>query len=181
MKADSFPKYLIGLVVVILLRLLPHPPNVEPITATLMPFARRWGVVAGVAFGVLAVLSYDILTGTIGVWSLFTAGAYALLGLSAGLYFARIKSASRLHYIGFAVVGTLLYDVVTGLTVGPLFFGQTFSSALLGQIPFTLWHLAGNVVLAAVVSPLIERFVVTNPALNWSRLHNYFSHGEQRI
>ena len=41
-KPKNFIKYLIGLLTVISLRLVPHPPNVEPIMATMMPFAKRW-------------------------------------------------------------------------------------------------------------------------------------------
>ena len=37
--------------------------------------------------------------------------------------------------------------------------------ALVGQIPFTLRHLLGNIILALVVSPAIEWWVITNPKL----------------
>ena len=40
---QNFIKYLIGLFTVIALRLIPHPPNVEPIMSTMMPFSKRWG------------------------------------------------------------------------------------------------------------------------------------------
>jgi len=170
---ERAPKYIIGIVLVVLLRLLPHPPNVEPITATMMPFAKKWGMIAGLAFGVLTVFSFDVITGTIGPWSLFTAGAYALFGLAAGFYFSRARS-SRAQYVIFAVIGTLFYDAITGLTVGPLFFGQPFMAALVGQIPFTAYHLAGNVVLAAVLSPVIERWVVQNPKLETNRILKSF-------
>ncbi len=163
-------KYIIGLVIVILLRLLPHPPNVEPITATLMPFAKSWGWFGGLIFGILAVLSFDVITGTLGVWSLLTVTGYALLGIFAGIYFKKVKGNSRMNYVIFAIIGTIFYDAITGLTVGPLFFGQTFMSALIGQIPFTAYHLAGNIVLAVVVSPLVERWLVENPKLETTSL-----------
>lgn len=158
-------KYAIGLAFVMLLRLLPHPPNVEPITAALMPFARGWGVFSGVLFGVSAVLIYDLITGTFGTWSFFTMGAYALLGIGAGLYFRYVTEHSSTAYIGFAIIGTLFFDILTGLLPGPLFFNQPLVSALIGQIPFTLYHLAGNIVLAGVVSPLLYRWVVGNEQL----------------
>jgi uncharacterized membrane protein YuzA (DUF378 family) len=170
---ERAPKYIIGIVIVVLLRLLPHPPNVEPISATLMPFAKKWGMLAGLAFGALTVLSFDVITGTIGPWSLFTTGAYALFGVAAGWYFSKAGS-SRAQYVIFAIIGTIFYDAVTGLTVGPLFFGQPFMAALVGQIPFTLYHLAGNVVLAAVLSPIIEKWVVQNPKLETDNLLNVF-------
>lgn len=161
----SILKYSIGLLLVVLVRMVPHIPNVEPITATLMPYSKKWGVLGGALFGVLAVFLYDVFTGTFGAWSFFTAGAYLLLGIAAGLYFARVKDKGVVGYVGFAIIGTILYDAITGLTVGPLFFGQPFIAALMGQIPFTAMHLAGNIALAAVLSPLVERFIVMNPRL----------------
>lgn len=161
-------KYALGLLLVVGLRLLPHPPNVEPITATLMPYAKRWGSLTGALFGAASVVLYDVITGTLGPWSLLTITGYMLLGLFAGWYFNRESlkhKNSVLTYVGFAVIGTLFYDALTGLTVGPLMFNQPFWEALTGQIPFTLYHLSGNIVLAAVVSPLVYRFVVKNESL----------------
>ena len=163
-------KYALGLLLVSVLRLLPHPPNVEPITATLMPFSKRWGAWSGALFGVAAVLIYDLTTGMLGVWSLLTMLGYGLLGIGAGFYFANGKRTGVVHYVAFAVAGTVFYDALTGLTVGPLVFHQPFMEALVGQIPFTLYHLAGNIVLSAIISPLVERFVVENPKLETSYL-----------
>lgn len=164
-------KYVLGLSLVCLLRLLPHPPNVEPITATLMPFAKRWGMLAGAVFGGAAVIIFDLLSGTLGIWSWASVGGFVFLGLGAGWYFKHPQfGGGRLDYVAFAIIGTILYDALTGLTVGPLFFDQPFTQALMGQIPFTLYHLAGNIVLAFVVSPLVEYFVVENKALEAKRV-----------
>ena len=157
-------KYFIGLLVVIVFRLLPHPPNVEPIMSTMMPFSKKWGWLSGMVFGLLAILSFDILSGTLGVWSLVTASTYALIGAVAGLYFKNKENKIR-HYVGFTIVATVVYDAITGIGIGMLFFDQTFMTTLLGQIPFTLYHLAGNIVLAGVLSPLLYTWVITNPKL----------------
>ncbi|MBP9668663.1 MAG: hypothetical protein KBE09_00030 [Candidatus Pacebacteria bacterium] len=158
-------KYVIGILVVIGLRLLPHPPNIEPITATLMPFGKHFGVLGGAIFGLATVLLYDMFTGTLGAWSLLTMGGYVLLGVASGVYFK--KDRGRFGYLWFAIVGTIAYDLLTGLTVGPLVFGQPFMEALVGQLPFTLYHLAGNILLALAFSPLIEKWVVMNPSLTF--------------
>jgi hypothetical protein len=60
----------------------------------------------------------------------------------------------------YAVIATIVYDAVTGLTIGPLFFHQSFLVSLVGQIPFTLLHLLGNVSFAIVLSPVIERWLI---------------------
>jgi hypothetical protein len=76
-----------------------------------------------------------------------------------------VRGVGRKHFVGFAVVGTLLYDLATALLFG-FQFGQTLEATLLGQIPFTAYHLLGNVVFAAVFSPLVSKYVVENEALD---------------
>lgn len=66
----------------------------------------------------------------------------------------------------FALVATIIYDVVTGVVLGPVLFGGSMREAFIGQIPFTLKHLLGNVILGAVLSPALERWVLQNERLN---------------
>lgn len=64
--------------------------------------------------------------------------------------------------LAYSIIGTIAYDALTSLTIGPLMFGQPFMNALVGQIPFTLMHLVGNAVLAVTISPLVYRWIVLN-------------------
>lgn len=158
-------KYLIGFAVVFAVRLLPfRPPNLEPVLATAMPFAKQFGAWGGFLFGSLSIVLYDAVTSGWGVWTFATALAYGALGAGAHFFFRTRESTAR-NYVVFAIIGTLFYDAATGLTVGPLVWHQPFMVALVGQIPFTLMHLAGNVTLAAVLSPALYRWVVSNPRL----------------
>lgn len=166
----QFFKYLIGLAVVIAFRLVPHPPNVEPIMTTMMPFGQKWGWVSGMVFALLSILIYDVITGTLGTWSILTAGTYGMLGALAGLW---LKNRSSIwHYIGFAIVGTLIYDFITGVIGSTFLFGMPFWVSFTGQIPFTFNHLAGNIVLAAVWSPVLSKWIVNNKQLETSQLMN---------
>jgi len=141
-------------------RLIPfRAPNVEPILATTMPFSRAYGALTGFSFAVLSILLYDIITHTLGVQTLFTAGAYGVLGLWAAYYFKKNKE-KKWGYVSFAVIGTLFFDAVTGLTVGPIFFHQSFMQSLIGQIPFTALHLISNVAFALILSPAIYNLLV---------------------
>lgn len=141
-------------------RLIPfRAPNVEPIFASVMPASRAYGALAGFSFAVLSILLYDVITGTLGVQTIFTAGAYGIIGLWAASYFRKQKSG-KWSYARFAVMGTLFFDAATGLTVGPIFFHQSFSSTLMGQIPFTLLHLLGNITFAIILSPAIYQFMI---------------------
>lgn len=170
----NYLKYIFGFTITLLIRLIPfRAPNIEPIMATTMPFAKNYGKLFGFGFGFLSIILYDMITGTVGMWSLFTATAYGLLGIFSAIYFKNKENTPR-SYAKFAIFGTILYDIVTGLTVGPLFFHQSLRVAIVGQIPFTLLHLLGNVTFAALLSPLIYNLVSKpKPFKNLSLIKNF--------
>jgi uncharacterized membrane protein len=155
-------KYIVGFIVCLLIRLIPfRPPNIEPILATQMPFSKAYGKFVGFTFAFLSIVVFDVISSKVGMWTFITAFAYGLLGFWASVYFKNKKNNSW-NYAKFAIMGTLTFDIVTGLSIGPLFFHQPFMEALIGQIPFTGLHLLGNVSFAIVLSPLIYRFVIEN-------------------
>lgn len=96
-----------------------------------------------------------------GMWTWVTASAYGFLGVGAAAFFKN-RESTPMNYLKFGVLATILYDAVTGLSIGSLFWGQSFIEALIGQIPFTAYHLAGNIVFSLLVSPLLYRWVVEN-------------------
>lgn len=158
-------KFALGWLIVLLIRLVPfRPPNVEPTLAVVMPFGKRYDVASSFLFGFLGIAAFDLITGTLGLWTLITGTSYGLLGVGAS-YFFRTRAANIMNFVGFGVVGTIAYDAITGLTIGPLFYGQSFINALVGQIPFTLMHLAGTIGFSIVLSPLVYRWVVRNDTL----------------
>ena len=168
-KTKNLIKYLIGLLTVVTIRLIPHPPNVEPIMSTMMPFSKKWGWLSGMTFCLLSVLLFDTLSGTLGIWSLMTAGTYALIGASSGLYFKNREGRIR-NYVKFSILATILYDAITGIGTGMLFFNQTFLTTFMGQVPFTIYHLTGNILLSIIVSPALYKWVVSNPKLETSKI-----------
>ncbi len=148
-------KYIIAFLTVFTFRLMPfRAPNVEPIMAFIMPFGKVYGGLMAFIFGFLSIALFDSVTSGFGIWTLITALAYGLLGLGASYYFK--KRSGWKSYASYAFIATIFYDVVTGLTIGPLFFHQSFMVSLIGQIPFTVLHLLGNVSFAIVLSPVIE-------------------------
>ena len=158
-------KFIIGWGVVFLFRLIPFRlPNVEPMLATVMPFSKRYGVLGSFLFGFLGIALYDAITSGWGVWTLVTALAYGALGIGAHFFFKN-RDASVKNFLKFGIVGTIAYDAVTGLTIGPIFMNQPFLIALSGQIPFTLLHLAGTIVFSVCLSPAIYRWVLQSETL----------------
>ena len=155
-------KFLLGWAIVFAVRLLPfRAPNVEPLLATLMPFAKRYGAGGAFAFGFLSILCFDLVTSGIGSWTWITASAYGFVGAGAYFFF-RNRAASSGNFLLYSVLGTIAYDALTCLTIGPLFFGQPFAAALIGQVPFTILHLMGNMALAIAVSPAIWMWVAAS-------------------
>ncbi len=157
-------KLLIGWTVVFLFRLIPfRPPNFEPMLATMMPFSKRYGALGTFLFGFLGVVLFDAATAGWGTWTWVTALCYGGLGVASFYYFQN-REPTRANFIGFSVVGTLAYDAVT-MFIGPLFNAQPLALAISGQIPFTIMHLIGAVVYAAVLSPALYRWVVQSDVL----------------
>jgi uncharacterized membrane protein len=169
---NNFFKYIIGLFLVLLYRLTPHPPNVEPIMTTMIPFSKKWGLVAGLIFTFLAMIIFDVITKTLGWWTLLTITTYCIISIIASIYFK--NRSKKIHYVLFAFFGTLFYDIVTGFGVGIFIFGQSFTQTLIYQIPFTLRHVISNVILAAFISPLLYKWVLENPKFETHNLLNYF-------
>lgn len=168
-------KTFIGFLICLIFRLLPfRPANFEPVLSTLMPISYKLTWVGSFIFGFLSIGIYDLAT-NFGIWTILTGCAYGLLGIFANLYFKN-KTHSRLNYLKFSIWGTLAYDAVTGLGIGPLLFHQTFTQAFIGQIPFTARHLLGNITLAYFLSPLIYKWVANNPkielSLGWLRVRS---------
>jgi hypothetical protein len=165
MKISASLKWLLVFAGVFAFRLMPlRAPNVEPVLAATMPLSKSFGALSSVLFAVASIVLYDALTAGVGIWTLVPAAAYGLLALASTLYFKK-RAASRGNFVGFSIAAVIVYDALTGLTTGPIFEGQSFTAALVGQIPFTALHLLGAVVFAALVSPALYRWLATEASL----------------
>ena len=141
-----------------LFRLLPfRAPNVEPIMASIMPTARKYGTIVGFLFGFLSIFLYDSVT-HFGSWTWIAGITYGLIGAFSALYFSKFKS-SVLNFALFAFFATIFYDLITGVFFAPI-FGQTIWTAFVLQIPFTVLHLAGNIGFALTLSPILNRWLL---------------------
>jgi uncharacterized membrane protein YuzA (DUF378 family) len=154
----NYLKISLTFVACVLARLVPvRVPNIEPILGATMPISKTYGVYFAFSFPILSVLMYDLLTSTLGVQTFFTATTYGLVGMSSFFYFKN-REANISNYVRFSVMATLFYDVATGFTVGPLIYHQSIIDAVVGQIPFTLLHLLGNIIFAILLSPALYKF-----------------------
>ncbi|MFA6445634.1 MAG: DUF6580 family putative transport protein [Candidatus Paceibacterota bacterium] len=162
---SGMPKYIAGFVGTLVFRLL--SPflglwNVSPLMATELAGSKAYGPWVGGLYGLLSIALLDILMGKIGTWTIITAVTYGLVGVW-GAFFFRRRPATALSFIIASVVGTLFFDLITGVLMGPLFYAQPWMEAITGQIPFTLRHLAGNVFFAGLLAPWFYRAIMNNP------------------
>ena len=152
-------KILIVFVGCLLFRLLPlRAPNVEPIMASIMPTARKYGAMVGFLFGFLSIFLYDAVT-HFGSWTWIAAITYGAIGAVSSLYFTKAKT-SILNFAVFAFVATIAFDFVTGVLFAPI-FGEPMWTAFMLQIPFTILHLAGNIGFALTLSPILNKWLST--------------------
>ena len=165
-------KFALGILGCLLVRLLPfRAPNIEPIMSTAMPFGKAYGASAGFFFAFFSIILYDLATGTLGKWTMLTSVSYGVVGYASAYYFKN-REPSRKNFVYFAILGTLFFDAFTGLLTGPLFFEQPLMVALVGQIPFTLLHLIGNISFALLLSPAIYSFAIRKKKMQNAPLIN---------
>lgn len=146
-------------------RLAPfRPPNVEPVLATLMPFAKKQGAFVSGLIALLSIVVFDLLTSGLTQWTLVTALTYTVIGLAAPLMLRPGRGIA--WYALYAILATIFYDAITGVVAGAMLFGMPWSEGFAGQIPFTVNHLIGNVILSLALSPLIEWMLLKTSAID---------------
>ena len=165
-------KYVIMLLFCNLIRLARVIPNFDPIMGSMLPFAKQDKWYESALFSGITIISFDTLTGLVGIWTVVTAITYAALGVLFHTYYKN-KSVDLKMYIASGVVGVLIYDLVTGVLAGPVLFGGSYYEAFIGQIPFTIYHLVSVAIFILLITPLLDKHVITNPRLEDIRLLSY--------
>ncbi|MFA6552550.1 MAG: ECF transporter S component [Candidatus Paceibacterota bacterium] len=169
---DGAFKYAIGFFGTLIFRLL--SPflglwNISPLMATELAGAKAYGPIVGGLYGALSIALVDILMGKAGQWTIITSLTYGAIGVF-GAYFLKNKNAGVKNLVIASIVGTLFFDLITGVLMGPLMFGQPWSEAFFGQVPFTLRHLAGNIFFATVLAPWFYRKIMNNTSWEISNI-----------
>lgn len=101
----------------------------------------------------------DIIPGHIGLWTLYTPIAWALV---ATWFSTHNKSNSLLQLSKLSLTGVLLFDFTTALLFG-LQYQQTLTQTIIGQIPFTLSHILtvglgiGTIAVATILVKQIQK------------------------
>ncbi len=172
---SGMPKFIAGFIATIIFRLL--SPflglwNVSPLMATELAGSKAYGPMVGGFYGAGSIALVDLFMGKLGSWTIITALTYGAVGVWGG-YFLQRRNATAKNFVIASIVGTLFFDLITGVLMGPLMYHQAWSDAILGQIPFTLRHLAGNIFFAVVLAPWFYRKVMENPQWELSKIFKF--------
>jgi len=134
-----------------------------------MPFGKQMGPATGFLFGFLSMLLFDFATSEVGMWTYVTGITFGMMGIASHV-FLKDAQGQAWQYVLFAIVATIIYDAITGVLMGNLLFALPLRDAFVGQIPFTINHLIGNIVLSLILTPLVERCIITNKQFETSAL-----------
>lgn len=159
------PLALSGLIVLAALtRLLPHPPNFSPVEAIALfggaYFAsRQWALVVPLVVMFLSDLALGLVHGGIYFDYFASAGfwlVYLCIALSTVLGFGLRGKVSGGRVLGYSLVGSLLFFVVTnfGAWLGAPMYPQTaagLTAAYVAGIPFFKWTVLGTLFYAAAL------------------------------
>ncbi|MFA6319607.1 MAG: hypothetical protein WCX66_01640 [archaeon] len=158
-------KFLIGLLLANGIRFLRVIPNNDPIMAIMLPYAKSDKKYKAVLFPFITMVSFDLITGMLGLWTLVTALTYALIGFLFTQYFFKERKISIFKYLKGGIIGVLIFDFITGPIMSSFMFGMSFIEAFIGQIPFTLMHLVTVGTFIIVITPFYDKFVFENANL----------------
>jgi len=123
--------------------------------ACILPASRK-SVFKAALFAFAAMVFFDIITMKLGPWTLVTSVTYAALALFFAFCFKRLKKVHFRHFIGLSAVGVILFDIITGPIMSTLMFNQPLWFSIIGQIPFTLFHLVSAVSYTFFLVPVLD-------------------------
>jgi uncharacterized membrane protein len=138
-------------------------PNIEPVMLVTLVSGYRYGAKYGLLVGALTMLLSDlvingfvsfamVVPASILVYiSLITNATYGFVGFFSA-YFKKYRTAFQMA--GVAALLTVIYDVITAIFC-MLPFNMPIPQILIGQIPFTIAHVLGNVLIVGVCAPYL--------------------------
>jgi hypothetical protein len=150
----NFKEFVFGFIFTFVARIVRLFPNNDPIMGVMLPSARKNGLHAAV-FAFTTMFVFDYFTSGIGVWTYVTASTYALLALSFSFYFSKRK----VHYSTYAssaIVGVIIFDIITGPGLSTFIFHQSLWFTTLAQIPFTISHLFSGLAYTLLLAPVLD-------------------------
>tara|TARA_Y100001980_G_C14556042_1_gene346187 strand:- start:7646 stop:8251 length:606 start_codon:yes stop_codon:yes gene_type:complete len=136
-------------------RILMSPiPNVQPVTIIVILVGIKMGAKESIFLASLIAFSTNLILGN-GVWTIYQAAAWSLIGCLATLLSNRLNSSIRL--ISFAGISGILFNWLVSLSILHVVSFDRLIPYILVGIPYDLLHIVGNITFMIWLSqPLIE-------------------------
>jgi len=131
-------------------------PNNDPVMGSTLAFSRKDKWWQAFLYAVIAMVSFDIITMKLGIWTIGTSLAFGLIAVLFSKYLKNRKKVGLKTYAKSSVFGVLIFDFLTGPIMSSALFRIPFETALLGQLPFTFMHLASAVPLTLLMVPVLD-------------------------
>jgi hypothetical protein len=130
-------------------------PSAEPITFFAILSGWLFGKKKGFLVGVAALYASNFLVfGGQGIWTLFQALGFGLVGFLGGMLG---KKAGILKVLGIALISTIVFELV--VNIGSVFmFPFGFFGLMFTALPFALIHIVSNMGFALLL-PKAKKFV----------------------
>ena len=157
-------KFVLSIIISNIIRLFSFIPNNDPIMALMLPYSKQSNKVIAFLFPFVTMVSFDIITGRLGLLTVVTSVTYGGLGLFFVFIFKNGQVGIK-SYLLSGAFGVLVFDFITGCIAFPILFNLPFEQAFIGQIPFTLIHLTTVSAFVLVITPLADKHILKNKFL----------------
>ena len=136
-------------------RILMSPiPNVQPVTVIVLLAGIRMGAKESISLASIIALSSNLILGN-GIWTIYQAAAWALIGCLGALFSNRLESTMKL--ILMAAISGFLFDWFVSLSILHSVGFDMLIPYLIVGIPYDLLHAVGNITFMIWLSnPLTE-------------------------
>lgn len=136
-------------------RILLSPiPNVQPVTVIVLLAGIRMGAKESVFLATIIALCSNLVLGH-GIWTLYQAVAWSLIGILGSVFSSKIDTLSKLIY--FSVFSGLFFNWFVSISILHAVSFELFLPYVISGLPFDLLHIVGNITFVIWFStPLSE-------------------------
>ena len=151
--------FLLGIFAVSGRVLLEPLPNVQPVTVVVLLAGIHYGAPRSVVLATSVALVSNLFLGH-GIWTLYQAAAWSLVGVSGALLSERLAPSGTIsvsRVAALSVVAAFLFDWTVSLSALHSFGAEMLPLYIVSGIPFDILHASGNVFFVAwLAAPLSE-------------------------
>jgi len=136
-------------------RILLSPiPNVQPVTVIILIAGMRIGAKESVFLATVIALFSNLIIGH-GIWTIYQAAGWSLIGLLGALLSNKIDTLSKLIY--FSALSGIIFNWFVSLSILHSVGIELFLPYIIAGLPYDLLHVVGNITFVIWFStPLSE-------------------------